>query len=101
MNPFANPVEMRLYYNDDGEILFYTCEKPPGKYLVIDKDTYAQGRIDVRIIDNKIIRKLYGVLTKLVPDVVGIRCAKEDICIIVDDSHVGETVLWNSKTRDL
>ena len=29
--------EFRLYYDDEGRVLFYTCEKPEGNYLEIGR----------------------------------------------------------------
>jgi hypothetical protein len=51
--PIIKP-EFRLYYDERGCVLFYTCEKPEGNYIVIDSNTYAQGRPDVRVVDGKI-----------------------------------------------
>ena len=33
--PLVKP-EFRLYYDDKGKVLFYSCEKPEGDYIVID-----------------------------------------------------------------
>ena len=50
--PKIEPPEFRLYYDEEtGKVLFYTCEKPEGKYLVIDSVTFACARQDVRVID--------------------------------------------------
>ena len=82
-------IEFRVYYDDNGKILFYTCEKPEGNYLVIDRDTFAAARPDVCVVD--------GVLTPVVSGTIiikymldreeGISCAKEDISIIVDKEY--------------
>ena len=29
--------EFRLYYDESGKVICYTCEKLPGNYIVIDK----------------------------------------------------------------
>ena len=42
-------VEYRLYYDDMGNISHYSCEKTEGNYLVIDVQTYAEGRHDIRV----------------------------------------------------
>jgi hypothetical protein len=31
--PLVKP-EFRLYYDDKGKVLFYSCEKPEGNYIV-------------------------------------------------------------------
>lgn len=46
-------IEYRLYYDDKGNVLFYTCEKPEGKFIKVDSQTYSEMRYDIRIIDGK------------------------------------------------
>ena len=48
-----DPSEYRLYHDDKGNILFYTCEKPEGKFIRVDKQTYSEMRYDLKIIDGK------------------------------------------------
>ena len=92
-------VEFRLYYDDNGDVLFYTCDKPEGKFIVIDSQTYAECRHDIKIIDGKIFKKSDGIIIhKLVPSDNGIKCSKHDINIIVDDSI--EHTTWNTKTYE-
>lgn len=94
-------VELRLYYDDNGNVLFYTCDKPEGKYIVIDNDVYAQCRFDIKVLDGKIINPEQSILiTKMVQDDGGIACAKEDINIIVDDSYSGDKVKWKIKQHE-
>ena len=50
------PVEFRLYYNDDGSVKHYTCEKLDGDYIIIDQQTYSEMRMDIRVKDGKISR---------------------------------------------
>lgn len=45
--------EYRLYYDDTGNVLFYTCEKPEGNFIVIDKQTYSEMRYDIKIVNGK------------------------------------------------
>lgn len=88
--------EFRLYYDDSGRVLFYTCEKPEGKYIVIDSSTYAQSRPDIRVVDGKIVTTASAgaVVAKLTTSSTGVRCAKQDISVIVDDDYTGETTNW-------
>lgn len=93
--------ELRLYYNDDGTVKFYTCEKPEGKYIVIDHNTYAQCRYDIRVIDGKISSiNPKAIIAKLKPDITGIKCHKEDISLIVNESDVNYNY-WNLKIYEL
>lgn len=89
-------VEFRLYYDDQGKVLFYTCEQLEGNYIVIDSQTYAECRPDIRIIDGKIVKDNQGaIINKLVPSSNGISCALIDINIITDD--ITDTMYWDVK----
>jgi hypothetical protein len=90
-------IELRLYYDDQGNVLFYTCDKPEGNYIVIDTQTYAECRMDLKVIDGKLIRNTATVVFKLVPSIEGIRCVSEDISIIAPDDFHGQTVNWKTK----
>ena len=95
--------EFRLYYDDKGNALFYTCEKPEGNYIIIDATTYAIGRPDVRVIDGKISTVVASaVVSKLMPSKKdGITCAEEDISIVVNKKYKGKTIKWNLTTYEL
>lgn len=93
-------VEFRLYYDDNGDVLCYSSDGtgPNEKYLVIDAQTYAEGRVDIKIIDGIVVKKTGKIgISKLVPNTEGVRCAIEDITIIVDDTYNGETMTWKIK----
>lgn len=98
--PIIKP-EFRLYYDDKGKVLFYTCEKPEGNYIVIDANTFAQGRPDVRVLDGKLSTVNSGsIVSKLIPHETGTTCAKEDISIIVDKTYK-DNITWKLKTYEL
>lgn len=93
-------VEFRLYYNDNGDVLCYSSDGtgPDNKFIVVDSQTYAEGRVDIKIVDGQIVKKTGKVgISKLVPGTVGIRCTLEDVTIIVDDNYNGETITWKTK----
>jgi hypothetical protein len=91
-------VEFRLYYDDTGSVLYYTCDKPEGNFIVIDSDTYALCRYDIKVIDGKIIKKSNIASTsKLVLDIHGTSCAREDITVIVDNRYDGDVLNWSTK----
>lgn len=100
--PLQKP-EFRLYYDDKGKVLFYSCEKPEGNYIIIDAATYAAGRPDLRVIDGKISTAIPSlVVSKLMPNETdGIICASEDISIVVDDNYKGKTTKWKLNTYEL
>jgi len=96
-------VEFRLYYDDKGKVICYTCDKMDGDYIVIDAETYAIGRPDVRVIDGKISTvSASSIVTKLVPDDdIGIECAYEDISIIVDRDYSDKKQKWKLDIHEL
>lgn len=95
------PVEFRLYYNDDGSVQFYTCEKPEGNYIIIDKQTFSEMRMDIRVIDGKISKVIPGMIVqKLKPDDEGQPTAESDISIIVGDGY-SEQQKWKLHTYEL
>ncbi len=93
-----NLPEFRLYYDDNGKVLYYTCEKPEGNYLVIDADTYFQSRFDIKIIDGQITKRYDKMLiAKLTPSVIGTPCYFSDVSIIHDDEKSNK---WSLKTNE-
>lgn len=83
------PVEFRLYYDEFGKVLFYTCEKPEGNYIIVDQQTYAEMRHDWRIVDGKLTKLIPGIIIhKLKPNNNdGKTCAMDDISVIVDEDY--------------
>lgn len=78
-----NLTEFRLYYDEAGKVLFYTCDKPKGNFIIIDADTYFQSRFDIKIINNEIV-SMYDkkIISKLCPTNIGTSCHYSDISII-------------------
>lgn len=87
--------EFRLYYDNKGNVLFYTCEKPEGDYIVIDAQTYAEARPDVRVVEGKIVNiSGAAAISRLYPSTEGVLCEPEDISIITE----AEGNYWKLKT---
>lgn len=99
--PKIVPPEFRLYYDDAGKVICYTCEKLEGNYIVIDALTYAQGRPDVRIIDGKISTvSNHCIVSKLMPHPTqGIQCEEEDVSVI--SVNETETLRWKLNTYEI
>lgn len=90
--------EFRLYYDNKGNVLFYTCEKPEGDYIVIDAQTYAEARPDVRVVEGKIVNiSGAAVISRLYPSTEGVLCEPEDISIITDT----DGQYWKLKTLSI
>lgn len=90
--------EFRLYYDDKGNVIGYTCEKLEGNYIVIDAMTFAESRPDIKVIDGKIIKNHAGsVVSKLCKDSEGVLCEVEDVSIITET----DGQYWKLKTYEL
>jgi hypothetical protein len=88
--PKLEAPEFRLYYDDNGSVICYTGDKSiTGNYIVIDAQTFAEGRPDVRVIDGKISRaQPNAVVYKLMPHVDGIMCAMDDVSIVTSQGPI-------------
>jgi hypothetical protein len=97
--PVIEKPEFRLYYDNKGNVICYTCEKlTEGNYIVIDALTFAESRPDVRVVNGKLVKASAGaVISKLHPDVEGILCEQEDVSILTDKN--GQ--YWKLKTYEL
>jgi len=90
--------EFRLYYDERGYLICYTCEKLEGNYIVIDAITFAEGRPDVRVADGRLVRASTGaVISKLQSDNEGVLCETEDISVITETNGK----YWKLKTYEL
>ena len=102
--PKLEPPEFRLYYDDKGSVICYTGDKSlTGNYIVIDAQTFAEARPDVKVIDGKISNATpKSVVYKLMPSSdEGVMCHPEDISIVVDSSYVGEKQKWKLNIYEL
>lgn len=101
--PKIIPPEFRLYYDDTGRVICYTCEKLDGNYIVVDASTFAQGRPDVRVVDGKLSTVSSNlVVSKLIPDDDGIACSVDDISIVITDTdYQGPIQKWKLHTYEL
>lgn len=85
--PKVKALEFRLYYDNEGKVLFYSGQEQEGNYITVDAQTYAEGRMDLRIVNGKIIRTQdNAVVAKLKPNIIeGITCHKDDISVVVPE----------------
>ena len=96
--PAPAPIFYRLYYNDAGQLLFYSMEDVPGNYIEIDRETFAASPSNVRIVNNKLTYIKHTVTNKLTPGETGTPCDPRDVCIVVNNS-VSNTK-WSLKTNE-
>jgi hypothetical protein len=100
--PEIKTPEFRLYYDDKGKVICYTCEKLEGNFIIVDASTFAQARPDVRVVDGRITTvQANAVVSKLMPGDSGQECAKQDISIVVVKEFKGETTNWKMITYEL
>jgi hypothetical protein len=94
--PLVKP-EFRLYYDDKGKVICYTCEKLEGDYIVIDTQTYAEMRHDIRVVDGKIVPENSACfISRYYKSDKGTLCMYDDISIVSDD----EGQYWELKTYE-
>jgi len=88
--PKVEAPEFRLYYDNNGNLICYSCEKLEGNYMVIDAITYAAARPDVKVIDGRIVNVSNSfVISKLKPSAAeGIECLSEDISIVANKNSI-------------
>jgi len=95
--PVAQKVEYRLYYNKEtGRALFYSMSNDDGDYVVIDKETYVRGKMNIQVVDGKLHETVYSVVYKLVPNVqTGTPCYEYDVSIV----DPGSKIVWGNKVK--
>jgi hypothetical protein len=82
LEPMQPPnIFYRLYYDDNGHVLFYSMEDLPGNYIEIDRDTFVLGPLNVRVRAGKIV-EVTRISNKLTPGTSGTMCHKTDISVI-------------------
>lgn len=101
--PKIVPPEFRLYYDDaTGKVLFYTCDKPEGAFITIDRQTFVEARQDLRVINGKISRvKPHQIISKVMPDTEGTKCALEDISIVLSSKDKLKSQYWKLHVYEL
>ena len=87
--------EYRLYYDDDGNVITYTTDNKPGKYIVVSQSIFAQNRYDI-VVKNGLIHNLNRITEyrKLIPSEQGIETLVDDVTIIGTGQH------WETKYYD-
>jgi hypothetical protein len=94
----VKPVHYRLYYNDSGELLFYSHEALPGKYIEVTPEQFALQDMAVKIVDGRLVHQKTTRMTKLVPADSGTLCHSTDVTIVVADQP-GQ--YWKKKENDV
>ena len=96
--PEPSPVFYRLYYNDQGQPLFYSMEDQPGTYIEIDQATFARSATNVRVRDGQLVEVTWSTTTKLIPGNCGTSCHPDNVAVVVaeDQPHTR----WSKRTYE-
>ena len=81
----------RLYYDDDGNVITYSMEDLPGKYIEINAEQFAIGNRNIYIKNGKIYKKKQLSIGKLIPTE---EYDGTDITVIKDKTQ------WKMKTYE-
>ena len=92
----------RLYYDDKGNVICYTCEQLEGNFIEIDSQTFAEARPDVRVVNGKISTVASNlVISKLQPhDTEGVSKHTDDISVIVSNKVKTKKQKWKLVTKE-
>lgn len=91
--PDPAPIFYRAYIRED-DTIFFSMEDLPGRYIEIDLETYRQGDINVKVVNNKIVKVTPTTyVTRLHPNTdSGLPCHPTNVSVVVDKSM--PHVLW-------
>ena len=80
-------LEFRVYYDDAGNVVTYSTEDLPGKYIVITREQYNMARHDAKIKDGKLIyvHLLSSVIKIAKTENGNWRVNKNDLSVIADE----------------
>lgn len=95
--PEPEPVVLKLYYDEHGQPIVYTCDTIQGNYIEVDPETFALANMRVKVI-NGTIKHLPPVIyvNKLTPGSSGTLCHSQDVAVVVNDSGT----YWKRKTYE-
>jgi len=93
--PDPQPVEYRLYYNEDGSPLTYTMEQLPGNYILVSQEVYISWPLHVRVRDGELVwLPQEPVVDRICPDQpTGTPCHPNNVCLVVDTTQPNR--LWS------
>jgi hypothetical protein len=93
--PIIEKSELRLYYDEQGCVICYSGQQLEGNYVIVDDQTFAEGRYDLRVFDGKLIKNsTHATIVRLTPSISGTLCATEDLSVIVSDQDEVEKQYW-------
>ena len=97
--PEPTPVDYRIYYNEQGELLFYSMEDVPGTYLTIDAETFSRSATNVVVQDGRLFEIINTTTAKLEHSSTGTPCDPDDVSIVVPETQ--EHQRWSKQRHGL
>ena len=102
VEPLLDPVPSakvfyRVYFDDQGKVLFYSMEDLPGNYLDIDRETFERADGNLRLKNGKLFKPAQTVSQKLVPSNQGTACHPNNVAIVDKQAN---SKLWKLKYYD-
>ena len=85
--PEPKPVVLKLYYDDAGQPIVYSCDMLDGNYIEVDAETFAIASMQVRVVNGVLKHMPITVYSnKLVPGTSGVMCHFCDVSIVVNNN---------------
>lgn len=83
--PLWQPPEVfwRLYYDNNGDPLFYSQEHCAGNYIDVTPEQYCLANMQVKVQDGKLIELNKHTVKKLRPSETGTSCHPQDVSVVV------------------
>jgi hypothetical protein len=102
----VNPVhDYRAYYDENGNVTTYamTDVEGMGKWVSITREQFAEANPFCRVVDGVLKKPVQSrsYITLIKTDEEGIKTAKHDICILVDDieHNKWKTTIYETASR--
>ena len=95
--PEPKPVVRKLYYDEKGDPIVYTCDDLEGNYIEVDPETFMGAPRRVKVINGVLTHlppKVY--ITKLQPSDSGTLCHSQDVAIIANNTGT----YWKRQTYE-
>lgn len=96
--PQEQTIHYRLYYDDQGQPLFYSHTDKPGKYIEVTPEQYALQDLEVRVVDGVLKPRKKPRPLKLVPSDQGTPCDPGDVSVVVSADQLHQR--WKLRTNE-
>lgn len=82
--PDPEPVVLRLYHDERGRPVCYSCEHLPGAWISVTPAQYARASFRVRVEHGQLVELLDDARPKLHPADHGVPCSPHDVTVVVE-----------------